>query len=99
MKLLEIREMKRAELLLKAKEITEGARQEHYGSPEDNFANIAELWNGYLSMRNPGPLRSDEVAIMMVLMKCARLASDPTHDDSWIDIAGYAACGSEIVNG
>lgn len=90
--------MKRAELLLKAKEITEGARQEHYGSPEDNFANIAEYWDSYLNMRPDTPLQPADVAIMMVLMKCARLASDPSHDDSWLDIAGYAACGSEIMN-
>ena len=83
--------MLRRELLEKAIEITEGARQQHYGSPEDNFGNIANLWSVYLGK----PLSKTDVAVMMILMKTARLMSDPTHDDSWIDIAGYAACGSQ----
>lgn len=96
MKLLERREMKRTELLDKAKEIITGAREEHYGSPEDNFQNIADFWNAYLDGRDP-TISSADVAVMMILMKCARLKSDIDHDDSWLDIAGYAACGSEIV--
>jgi hypothetical protein len=34
---------------------------------------------------------------MMILMKVARLAADHLHDDSWLDIAGYASCGSECA--
>ena len=34
---------------------------------------------------------------MMILMKVARLAADHLHDDSWLDIAGYAACGSQCA--
>ena len=33
----------------------------------------------------------------MVLMKLARIkGSNGTHKDSWVDIAGYAACGYEV---
>ena len=100
MKLLERREMKRTELLDKAKEIITGAREEHYGSPEDNFRNIAMLWTAYLDDGGISTvIHPEDVAIMMILMKCARLKSDERHEDSWIDIAGYASCGSEIVNG
>lgn len=93
--------MIRKELLSKAIDITEGARQQHYGSPEDNFKNIAEFWQLYLSQRFEGieepELRTTDVAIMMLLMKVARLVHDPHHDDSWLDIAGYAACGSQCA--
>lgn len=94
--------MLREDLLNKATEITKGARQEHYGTPEDNFKRIAEYWQTYLRqtqidggsiMINP-----HDVAIMMILMKTARLAADYLHDDSWLDIAGYAACGSECAD-
>jgi hypothetical protein len=34
----------------------------------------------------------------MVWMKMARLQEDPRHIDSWIDIAGYAACTAEVMN-
>ena len=91
--------MRRKELLDKAIEIIEGARQEHYGSPEDNFARIAEYWQMYLRQtQHPGiVLAPHDVATMMILMKVARLAADYLHDDSWLDIAGYAACGSECA--
>ena len=93
--------MRRKELLDKAIEIIEGARQEHYGSPEDNFKRIAEYWQTYLRQTQieglPIAIHSWDVATMMVLMKVARLAADYLHDDSWLDIAGYAACGSECA--
>lgn len=93
--------MLRKELLSKAIEVTEGARQQHYGSPEDNFKNIAELWQLYLSQRfesaDEPEISTTDVAIMMMLMKVARLVHDPHHDDSWLDIAGYAACGSQCA--
>lgn len=93
--------MLRKELLNKAIEIIEGARQEHYGSPEDNFKRIAEYWQTYLRQTQiegiPVTIHTWDVATMMVLMKVARLAADYLHDDSWLDIAGYAACGSECA--
>lgn len=95
-----------AQLLDRAKEIVTGARRKAYGTPEDNFRVIAELWLTYLSRRCEAPMERDgeplhllkidaaDVATMMVLMKCARLAETPDHYDSWVDIAGYAACGT-----
>lgn len=70
-----------------------GTRQENYGSPEDNFRRIADLWTDYL---NRG-IEPHDVAIMMILMKAARLMNNPSHLDSWIDIAGYAANGCELT--
>lgn len=92
--------MKRGELLDKAKAVTNGDREEHYGSPEDNFATIADLWETYLGRRKSAAITitPDDVAVMMILLKVARLAWDNTHEDSWVDIAGYAACGSEIIS-
>ena len=36
-----------------------------------------------------------DVAMMMVLLKIARIAAGGGKADSWIDLAGYAACGAE----
>lgn len=72
----------------------------NYGAPEDNFQRIANLWNAHLENRG---LRSDwaltpvDVANMMALMKIARLEHQPSHRDSWVDLAGYSACGAEIA--
>lgn len=88
--------MKREKLLLIAKEIVCSDRDKQYGGPEDTFKDIAALWSAYLN-EDIGP---EDVAIMMMLMKIARLkGSDYRSSDSWVDIAGYAACGSEIALG
>ena len=72
-------------------------RNRAYGEPEGNFGNIAAYWNTHLEARKQGPLTPLDVAIMMKLMKVARLSTNPTHVDSWVDSAGYAACGGGIV--
>lgn len=84
--------MNRTECLETAKEIINGARQENYGSPESNFANIANYWSVYLGRC----ITPTDVALMMVLMKLARLQNNPQHLDSWVDICGYAANGAEL---
>ncbi len=85
--------MKRVDVLEGAKVIVMGERNEEYGGPEDTFNAIAKLWEAYLNT----DIGAADVAIMMILLKVARLAgSSYSSADSWIDIAGYAACGSEI---
>ena len=39
-----------------------------------------------------------DVAVMMNLLKVARIKSNPTHPDNWVDACGYMACGGEIVS-
>lgn len=85
--------MKREEILARAKDIVSGDRDRQYGSPENSFNRIAQLWQAYLKY----PIDSSDVAMMMVLFKIARLRVKPNHEDSWVDIAGYAACGGEIA--
>ena len=75
-------------------------RGRSYGTPESNFARIAAFWKRYLANRGAGPdapIDEADVSAMMVLMKVARLQQSPEHLDSWVDIAGYAACGGEIT--
>lgn len=87
--------MTRNDLLKKAAEIVSGERDQEYGGPEENFSRIALYWTAYLG-RNIVP---EDVAVMMMFVKIARLsASDFKSTDSWVDIAGYAACGAEIAN-
>lgn len=74
-------------------------RPKSYGPPEQNFERIAALWNVYLHDKYDIPASIDpvDVAAMMALMKIARLIETPGHDDSWVDLAGYAACGAEVA--
>jgi hypothetical protein len=79
-----------------ARRIVTGARRGAYGNPEDNFARIASLWNAYLEHRAL-PLTTVDVALLCVLIKVARLIETPGHADSWVDLAGYAACGTRCA--
>ena len=67
-------------------------RQDQYGQPEDCFQLIAELWGSYLRRC----ISAHDVAAMMALLKVARIATG-TSPDSFVDLAGYAACAGEIV--
>lgn len=84
--------MTRKETLDAAAKCVCGDREEDYGSPEKNFARIAELWSIYLNVL----IEPKDVAAMMALLKIARIASGNAKEDNWIDLAGYAACGCEI---
>jgi len=85
--------MDRAELLADALDITRD-RGEDYGTPLDNFNNIAALWSAYKEV----PFTAKDVGMMMTLLKIARLKHSD-HDDSFVDIAGYAAVTCEAVAG
>lgn len=88
----------RAATLDQAKEYVSKDRNSAYGEPEDNFQNIANLWNAHLLAKGvDAKLVPTDVAIMNSLIKVARLSTNPTHKDSWIDLAGYAACGAGIA--
>ena len=84
--------MTRAEILEKAAAIVNGEREQAYGKPEDNFATIARLWSAYRGI----DFDAIDVAMMMALLKIARIGSGHGSLDSYIDLAGYAACGGEI---
>lgn len=84
----------RRALLSEAAEITSRDRATAYGKPEDNFKDISTLWDAYL--RGKQTISSMDVVILNILQKVARLKFNPTHHDSLVDIAGYAACGADI---
>lgn len=88
--------MKRKEVLETAIKTVCTDREGQYGSPEDNFKFIAVLWNEYLAHNGGGKLTGTDVAIMMALLKIARITTGIHKDDNYIDLAGYAACGAEL---
>lgn len=84
--------MTREEILSKAKECVCGQREQDYGSPENNFQLIADLWTDYLGRL----ISPTDVSMMMCLLKIARIKNGGGTGDSFVDLAGYAACGGEI---
>nr|DAO55915.1 MAG TPA: hypothetical protein [Caudoviricetes sp.] len=93
------RRLTRADILHAAEKCVCGQRETDYGTPEDNFKTIAELWEAYLNkacIRGVNVrVEAKDVAVMMALLKIARIAAGGGKADSWIDLAGYAACGAE----
>lgn len=101
--------MTREETLDAAKQMVCGHREQDYGTPENNFQVIADLWNVYLQnciYHAPSFVSGKEeikvhispfdVAIMMSLFKHGRIISGSATDDSLVDACGYLACGAEI---
>jgi len=85
----------RVEALREAARIISGERNKQYGNPEDNFERTAKIWSVILGIE----ITNEDVAMMMVGLKVARYASKSGFQpDTWVDIAGYAACGYEVGN-
>lgn len=84
----------REECLRKANECVNGARISDYGVPEDNFSLIAGLWTEYTGHI----ITAEDVTMMMVLLKAARVRTGYGSSDNYVDICGYAACAYEGYN-
>jgi hypothetical protein len=74
-------------VLTKAEELIHGQRAKDYGDARENHARIATLWEAYLPSYTFSP---EDVAVMMILLKIARLMENGYHEDTVTDIAGYA---------
>jgi len=88
----------RRQLLDEAATIVTKDRATAYEEPEDSFRNIARLWNGYLAAKKDPEISPADVAAMMILLKVARLSNNPSHYDSALDVAGYAACLADVAS-
>ena len=68
-------------------------RSKTYGAPDKAMAAIAARW----SLTLGHPVTPAEVVLCMIDLKLTRLAHDPRHQDSILDIAGYAAVLHEVT--
>ena len=73
-------------ILLKAEELIHGARNADYGHPLDDFSKTAKMWSAILGV----DVTAEQIALCMICVKISRLRNSPGHQDSIIDIAGYA---------
>ena len=67
-------------------------RRDDYGDPAEQFRAIADRWSITLGT----PITPSQVALCMIDLKLARLAYDPGHVDSMVDVIGYAALLREV---
>lgn len=87
----------RGDILLKAHEIINGERQDAHGNPESSFTVIAKLWNVYILNKKERLFDGEDVAIMMALMKIARITTGSAKLDSYIDCCGYMALAADMA--
>lgn len=85
--------MNRQEILDAASACVTVDRAATHGDIENNFGTIAAYWSVHLDAN----VSAADVAVMMAMVKMARIKTSPRHVDHWVDIAGYAACGGEIA--
>lgn len=67
-------------------------RRDDYGDPVEQFRAIADRWSITLGT----PITPSQVALCMIDLKLARLAYDPGHVESIVDVIGYAALLREV---
>jgi hypothetical protein len=62
-------------------------RRREYGEPVELFEQVAQRWSLTLGRR----VSPSQVVLCLIDLKLARLARDPKHFDSIVDVAGYSA--------
>ena len=63
-----------------------------YGDPATSMTAVARRW----SITLEHPITPAQVALCLIDLKLTRLAHQPDHLDSMVDIAGYAAVLREV---
>jgi len=81
------------EMLLKHAAGVIADRHRRYGEPETLFDQVAKRWSLVLGHA----VTPTQVALCLIDLKLARLSLDPSHLDSIVDVAGYAACLREVT--
>lgn len=98
-------ETPRESMLNEAKKLVTGDRNNQYGPPTKDFQRIAAAltalgyrreWVGS-EVAAHAELEPKDVAVMMACVKLSRIVETPGKRDSWVDLAGYAACGYECT--
>lgn len=85
--------MTRNDILTAAAQAVNGTRAQDYGTPESNCGRIAKLWEAYTGHS----YTATDAAVMLALLKVARIGSGRVHPDNFVDLAGYAALAGEIA--
>lgn len=95
-------ESPRASALNEARDLITGDRNAQYGPPTQDFQRAAELLQACGFRRVDAEdivhdIVSSDVALIIAQVKVSRLMHSRDKRDSWVDLAGYAACGYECA--
>jgi uncharacterized protein DUF6378 len=84
--------MSAEDLLLQAAKIVK-ERHAAYGHSKTMMASVARRWSETLGQT----VTPEEVVLCLIDLKLVRLAHNPQHRDSILDVAGYAAVLDEVA--
>ena len=87
----------RTQILDTAKQAINVDRAGQYGSAEDGFAAIEQIWSALDKARGPRDRGPVDVALYLNAVKMVRAATNPQHADTWTDLCGYSALGGELA--
>ena len=85
--------MTATDLLAEAASIV-AERRRQYGPARPLFEQVARRWSATLGI----DITPEQVVLCMLDVKLARLAHDPAHRDSAVDVAGYAAVLTKLAS-
>lgn len=85
--------MNRTEILTAAADYVTRDRAATHGDAERNFDLVGLYWSMHLGCL----VKASDVAVMMAMLKLARIKANPANIDSYVDAAGYAALAGEIA--
>lgn len=94
-------ETHRSALLQDAERIITTDRNNTHGDPHQDFARTAAMLTAMgfcfdsFAGTPVGEIEPHHVAMILGAVKLSRLSWNPANRDSWVDLAGYAACGYE----
>lgn len=72
--------------------LTVESRGKDYGTPYARYASLARLWSTLLGVH----VTAEQVVRCLIALKLDRLSETPDHEDSILDIAGYAWVLDEV---
>jgi hypothetical protein len=81
------------ETMLKRAANVVAKRRKLYGDPAASMEAVARRWSITLGR----PVTPAEVVLCLIDLKLTRLAHNPSHQDSILDVAGYAAVLQEVT--
>ena len=85
--------MRAAELLVEAAKLVATTRNADHGPARQNLGLVAKLWSAYLGT----DIEAADVAMLLALVKVARIRTGAPLPDHFVDLAGYAAIAGELV--
>jgi hypothetical protein len=84
-------ETEKVNILLEADNLVNGARQDSYGHPIDDYTRTAGLMSHLLDTKLKEPLTAEDAILCMCAVKLSREVNKHKRDNL-VDLAGYAQC-------